>query len=359
MTRATIPTPADVDAAWLSDCLARAGHAGTVRGFTAERIGTGQIGLCMRYRLDLEGADATTPRSLVGKFPSDDETSRATGVELRNYLKEVSFYRELKDRLDIRTPRCYYAAIEGEGPEFMVLLEDLSPARPGDQLAGCGPEVAHAAVVELVGLHAPSWNDAGLRGVDWLGEPTEESRQTLRMLYQQLLPGFLDRYGSRLAEDEAAIIARVAEAESGPLFAALPAPFSLVHVDYRLDNLLIAPGDSGPQVTAVDWQSITLGSPLADVAYFLGAGLLPEARREVERDIVADYHHRLQRRGIDDYDWERCWTDYRRGSFAGFGVTVIASMMVQQTARGDDMFTAMARRHARHALDVGAEEFLD
>jgi hypothetical protein len=37
---------------------------------------------------------------------------------------------------------------------------------------------------------------------------------------------------------------------------------------------------------------------------------------------------------------------------------VIASMLVQQTERGDDMFTAMARRHARHALDLGAIEFL-
>jgi hypothetical protein len=40
-------------------------------------------------------------------------------------------------------------------------------------------------------------------------------------------------------------------------------------------------------------------------------------------------------------------------------VTVIASMIVQQTERGDEMFIAMATRHARHALDVGADEFLD
>ena len=39
-------------------------------------------------------------------------------------------------------------------------------------------------------------------------------------------------------------------------------------------------------------------------------------------------------------------------------VTVIASMLVQQTERGDEMFTAMARRHSRHALDLGSAEFL-
>ena len=33
-------------------------------------------------------------------------------------------------------------------------------------------------------------------------------------------------------------------------------------------------------------------------------------------------------------------------------------MIVQQTERGDAMFTVMAQRHSRHALDLGAEEFL-
>jgi hypothetical protein len=79
----------------------------------------------------------------------------------------------------------------------------------------------------------------------------------------------------------------------------------------------------------------------------------------VEADIVREYHDRLARAGIGDYDWARCWRDYRRGAFSGFGVTVIASMIVQQTGRGDEMFITMARRHARHALDLGSEEYLD
>ncbi|HAR31342.1 MAG TPA: hypothetical protein DCR65_07440, partial [Gammaproteobacteria bacterium] len=86
-----IPTPATVTAEWLTEQLQRAGYAGArVAGFRASRIGTGQIGLCQRLELDIEGAP-DAPRTLVGKFPSDDETSRATGVALRNYLKEVSF----------------------------------------------------------------------------------------------------------------------------------------------------------------------------------------------------------------------------------------------------------------------------
>lgn len=353
-----LPTAETIDAAWLTERLREAGHASvTVSGISRERIGTGQVGMCVRYTLDLEGADESTPRTLVGKFASDDPTSRQTGILLKNYIKEVSFYRELAGRLSIRTPRCYYADIVGEGPDFVLLLEDMAPAEQGDQLAGCSPEIARAAVLELVGLHAPSWRDETLRGPEWLGEPSDTSVQMGRMLYKANLPGFLERYGPRLAADEAAIIEAAAESK-GPPFQLLGEAWSLVHIDYRLDNLLIDHTQAPPAVSVVDWQSVTIGSPLSDVAYFLGAGLLPEDRRGAEEEIVRSYHEALGRAGVSGYAWEACWQDYRRGAFSGFAVTIIASMMVQQTERGDEMFVAMARRHARHALDLGAGDLL-
>ncbi len=353
-----LPNPDTIDAAWLTERLRDAGHAtATVREFRKQRIGTGQVGMCIRYGLDLEGADDATPRTLVGKFASDDPTSRQTGILLKNYIKEVSFYRELVSRLSISTPHCYYADIEGDGPEFVLLLEDMSPAEQGDQLLGCSPEIARAAVLELVGLHAPSWKDESLRGAEWLGEPSDLTIQMGRMLYKTNLPGFLDRYGAHLAADEVAIIEAVAES-SGPPFQLLGDAWSLVHIDYRLDNLLIDASQSPPRISVVDWQSVALGSPLSDVAYFMGAGLLAEDRRAVEEDIVRAYHGALGGAGISGYSWEQCWQDYRRGTFAGFAVTIIASMMVQQTDRGDEMFIAMAGRHARHALDLGAEALL-
>jgi hypothetical protein len=353
-----IPGPSEVTPAFVTDCLRRSGHEQVVVGsLRGTRIGTGQVGQCIRYELELEGSPGDAPRSLVGKFPSDDPTSRQTGVLMKNYVKEVSFYQQLQQRLRIRTPRCYFAAIEGEGPEHFLLLEDLAPAVQGDQLAGCSASVARAAVRELVGLHAPTWCDPSLRGLDWLGGADEALVQIGRALYQSQLPAFLDRFRSRLEPDEVAIIERVAES-NGPPFERLGDVFAVVHVDYRLDNLLIDETQSPPTVAAVDWQSLTLGNPLADVAYFLGAGMLPADRREAEREIVADYHQAITRAGIEAYSAQRCWNDYRRGAFSGFAVTVIAAPLVQQTERGDEMFTTMARRHARHAIDLGAEELL-
>ncbi len=354
----TIPTSDSITTTWLTDRLRAAGHDADVRGFTAEQIGTGQIGKCVRYKLDLARADATTPHSLVGKFPSDDPISRATGVQLKNFIKEVSFYRELQPRLSIPTPRCYFADIDGEGPDFVLLLEDLAPARQGDQLEGCNIAVAEAAVNALVGLHAPSWCDASLRGIDWLAEPSAASSELGAMMYRAQLPGFMERYGAHLEADERAIIEQAGD-HAHVLFRPLATPFALVHIDYRLDNLLIDTRSTPPRVTVVDWQSITLGNPVADAAYFLGAGLLPDDRRANEERIVRGYHARLVEAGVSGYDWRSCWQDYRRGTFAGFSVTVIASMLVQRTSRGDEMFIAMAKRHARHAIDRGGVEFFD
>jgi len=53
-----------------------------------------------------------------------------------------------------------------------------------------------------------------------------------------------------------------------------PAPMRLVHGDFRLDNVIIAP--SSPEVLAVlDWELSTLGDPLADFAYYLMAWDMP------------------------------------------------------------------------------------
>ncbi|MCR9277166.1 MAG: phosphotransferase [Pseudomonadaceae bacterium] len=356
-TVARVLASEEVDSSWLTACLQRAGHDAVVTSFEQAPIGTGQIGKCLRYQLQYSRNDSGAPATLVGKFAADDADSRMAGVQFGNFIKEVSFYQSLQSRLSISTPRCYYADIDGEGPGMALLLEDLAPMVQGDQLQGTDARVARSAVAQLVGLHAPTWCDESLRGIDWLGEPAAETGSELKALYASLVPGFLERFAAELEPDEAAIIQRVGEAD-GPLFSGLSDPFSIVHVDFRLDNLMIEDAAGEPAVTVIDWQSLTLGHPLSDVAYFIGAGLRRDERRRVERGLVEHYHKGLLAAGVAGYDWQRCWQDYARGSFAGFGVTVIASMLVQRTQRGDEMFATMARRHARHALDLGADDYL-
>ena len=354
-----LPIPATAEALtpdWLTAALRSSGHLdadGWVTGVDVRPVGTGQMGAAVRLTLRYDGA-AGAPATLIAKVPAVDETSRATARALRSYEREVRFYQQLASRLPVRTPRAFYADVDAETADMVLLLEDLSPAQPGDQLAGCSVVMAHGAVDELVKLHAPRWGDPALADLEWLHRDRAANRRFLQALLPELWQGFRQRYDGELGPD----VHHAGEALFGDLEAYLLAdtePWTIVHGDYRLDNLLFSSGPAGQvAVAVVDWQTCAHGPGLADVAYFIGAGLSADDRRAAEWDLVRGYHGGLLGAGVDGYDWDRCWHDYRRGTWSGLIMAVAASMLVERTPRGDLMFLAMASRHARHALDLDA-----
>lgn len=339
---------------WLTAALTESGSLAGARvlGADVRPLGTGQMCDSVRVVLRYDDPDAG-PASLVAKLPAADEGSRATAKAFRSYEKEVRFYQELADRLPVRTPRLHYADLDVATASFVLLLEDLAPAEPGDQLRGCATDVAAAAVAELVELHAPLWGDPSLAELEWLHGDPEGRGALLGEVLPLLWAGFQERYADSL-------LPHVKEA--GDLYFSRLAGggtkdrvTTVVHTDYRLDNLLIAPDGV---VTVVDWQTCGTGVGPSDVAYFLGAGLVPEVRREAEQELVRSYHDGLLAAGVTGYEWDECWLDYRRGTWAGLSMAVLASMSVKRTDRGDAMFLAMADRHARHALDLDAADVL-
>jgi len=356
---ALVRHPNDVSRDWLTQVLRRRGlltHA-DVEGFSAEIVGTGQMGTSVRYTLAYDRPAGRAPQSVVCKFASDNPTSRATGLAMRSYEAEVSFYRELAHTVDIRTPACHFADIDLETGEFVLVLEDLAPCRQGDQLAGCSVDHAALALEELAKLHAPRWGDERLAGLGWLHRNTPDSLDLGTQLLASLFPGFLERYASRLGPDNVRITERLL---SGlvPWMRDREPPFVVQHGDYRLDNMLFRTADDSDPLAVVDWQTVVWGPPLADASYFLGAGLVPEERRKHERALLRLYYDALRARGVEGLSWERCWSDYRRYAFSGFLMAVAASMLVVQTERGDEMFLTMARRHGTQILDLEAEAFL-
>jgi aminoglycoside phosphotransferase (APT) family kinase protein len=162
--------------------------------------------------------------------------------------------------------------------------------------------------------------------------------------------GVVERYQNELGND-AATLRDAAEAMAKWQLAGL-SPFSVIHGDCRLDNLLFSP--TGDEVVAVDWQTASLGPPLRDVAYFLGTSLEREARRANEEQLVAEYHAALVASGITDYQAERCWDDYRLGQLQGPMVTVIGCMYAsgERSHGSDAIFLAMAHRSCAAIRDL-------
>lgn len=339
---------------WLTAALRHSAVFGsaTVRSVVTEPVGTGQMCDSFRLTLELEGQSSNVA-SVIAKLPSANETSRSTARTLRSYENEVRFYQELADELPVRTPLAYYSDIDPSSASFVLLLEDLSPAVPGDQLIGCTPQDSALAVDELVRLHTPRWDDPSLADLEWLHRDRRANHEFLLKLLPTLWGGFQDRYSSDMGR-EVQIAGNALFAHLEPYILGDVGVETIIHGDYRLDNLLFGGTPQDPAVAVVDWQTCTHGPALNDVAYFIGAGMEPELRRLVELDLVLAYHKGLLASGVSTFSWEKCWDGYRRGSLVGLVMTIAASMLVERTARGDEMFLTMASRHAFHVLDLDA-----
>jgi Ecdysteroid kinase-like family len=347
------PTPTgmdDITAEWLTAVLGDP-FRGRVTAVEARRIGTGQVSTSVRLGLTWD-PDGAGPASLVAKVPSDNEVSLQAARMSRTYEVEVGFFQDLAPTLPVNVPTCYYADHNPATEAYALLFADMAPAEQGDQMAGCSVEEAGLALDELALLHGPRWRDPTLKEIGWLNRHDSERGAHTRSLMEVLLPGFLERYAERLSPDVVELTKRFAPRVAdwlgqGDRFQ------TVTHGDFRVDNLLFG----GGRVCVLDWQVAAMGQAAADVAYFLGGSFQPEVRREHEERLVRRYHERLAAAG-GDIAWDELWRDYRRFAFSGLLMAVVASMIVERTDRGDDMFMAMAERGGRHALDLDAESLL-
>ncbi|MGW2309399.1 phosphotransferase family protein [Actinomadura luteofluorescens] len=333
--------PTRLNAAWLSEVL-----GATVTGVRWRPVGTGQMSGCFRGELTGDGA----PARLVAKLPAADQATREMLKGI--YRTEVRFYLDLASTVAVRTPACRYGMLTEDATDFVLLLEDLHPGAQGDQLAGCTAAGALDCLVNLAGLHGPRWCDPALLDLDWLHRTGPEDGDGVTAALVPATEIFIDRFAGRLAaEDEATL--RAVALRAGPWITARPERFSLVHGDYRLDNIIFA-ADGGPGVAAVDWQTLTVGLPARDLAYFLGTGLTVADRRTRERDLVAAYHRALAGHGVTGYSLEQCWDDYVFAFLQGPLITVLGCAYGTPTERGDEMFLAMAARSCAAIRDHGS-----
>ena len=353
-----IDCPEDVTPEWLTRVLRAAGVLGNgvVVDMSPQPVGTGQMADSVRFSLTYDGEKG--PASVVGKFAAADPTSRATGTGGNTYLREVRFYQQIQAQVDIRTPRCYHGDLDENTGLFVLLLEDLAPARQGDQMEGCTADQAEIAMRELARLHGPRWGDGAIAQLDWMGgaAAAEQTASTYQMIYEMVWPGFEAMFEGRLTDDDLALGLRLKHGFAG-LSSHRGPTRTIAHGDYRLDNMLYGTAEGGYPLAVVDWQTISWGEATADASYFLGAGLLPDVRLAHERDLLRVYYDGLVAYGVEGYSWDQCWSDYRRHAFSGYVMAVVASQIVQNTERGREMFAVMAERHAAQATALESESF--
>ena len=141
-----------------------------------------------------------------------------------------------------------------------VVLDDTFPPDIAPTADRCR-RISSSAVETLVRLHAIDWQAAGLAD---LGRPEG-------FLARQV-HAWIERYERARTDDHPQIAPLVRW-----LAATLPespAP-TIIHNDFKLNNLLLAPGDLVPVVAVLDWEMTTIGDPLFDLGVSLSYWIEP------------------------------------------------------------------------------------
>ncbi|CUU56923.1 Predicted kinase, aminoglycoside phosphotransferase (APT) family [Parafrankia irregularis] len=129
----------------------------------------------------------------------------------------------------------------------VIRTEEQLHALAQDDIDRC----AHALVDVLARLHALAPEKVGLGD---FGRPQGYVGRQIRRWYDQW-----QRVHTRDLPDIDALHAGLAEAQPAEGDA------SIVHGDFRIDNVILAPEDPGTIRAVVDWEMSTLGDPLADL----------------------------------------------------------------------------------------------
>lgn len=342
--------PADVTPEWLSTVLSRRGTSVEVAAAEVAAIGTGQTGATYRVTATYGSDAGGLPPTFVIKLPAQDDAVRDRVVF--GYRSECSFYSSVADRVSVPVPECFYCEITDDAMEYALLLADQAPAVQGDQIAGCGEREARLSVTALAGLHGPTWCDPvwlDLPGIAF-GRPDEESAKGLGDVAKLSADITLDKLGNRMTELDRETFSASMRMVT-PWLLSEHHRFALLHGDYRLDNLLFDPGRT--RVSVVDWQTLGIGLPARDLAYFTATSLDSRLRASIERSLVDDYHQALVGHGVTDYDRDTCWRDYRLGVIQAPLISALGFAFASSTDRGDDMVLTMLTRGCQAIRDLG------
>jgi aminoglycoside/choline kinase family phosphotransferase len=370
----------------------------SVTGVSRQMLGDGEgfLGVIARMTLEYDRDPTRAPRTLIAKLPQ--AVNRAMGEMLGAYERESLFYEELASNVPLRTPELYYSAFDRDrGSEqqakimafvdripvslaqrtlgvgkwiagrkkrrYILLMEDLAPARVGDQVAGGSPEDCARLLRAVAPAHAAFWGGDALQEQFWVVSQSIDLRMRYGMFrearwrfaerYPALMNAGLDRVIDWLSVHGLELSRKLC---LGP-------PETMLHCDLRLDNVFFddTVGNSESSDTGViifDWQLVRRGPAAYDVAYFLSGALAPETDAETERSLLQAYHEALLAGGVTDYAFSALELDYRRGLLAVLQTMTTIGDVDMGDGRGVDLANLWIERLAGRVCGLDLDALL-
>ena len=316
--------------------------------------GTGLSSELARLRLSYAGDRGHAPDTVIAKFLPNNPINRASALAFHLPEREVRYCAELDALTDAVTPRTYHCQFDGK--YFLIVMEDLGDYEVGSQVEGANLRQTELAIDELAKLHSAFWNKVD--GLDWvpdivysyhadalaggavIGWPNME--QTFNV------PESVSQYREQF-------LAAIPALQAGRM----AAPITLVHGDFRMENLMYGRESGQHEVVVIDWQGPLKARGMFDVSLFLGQSTKIGVRREHERALLKRYLEGLISRGVTGIDWHFIWEDYRRCMLYNWIYTsVVAGTLDTSNEVAQAWMSKMISRHAAASEDLQVFQLL-
>ena len=311
-----------------------------------------------RLKLDYDYEPEDLPRTIIIKLPSTYPDVKAISDKLGDHEREAGFYEEVATNASLRSPYCYYSAIDPVTGHAVLLLQDLGDARQGDSLVGCSQAEAELTIRLLAKFHASWWESPQLPHLDWM--PLKDAESSV---YQEVyadawktfvqksgdgMPRELRNIGERLSQHIPTIKARLTDP-----------PRTIIHGDLRLDNCFFGTPISSQSIVVFDWEFCAKGRGTYDVATFISEAFPPQQRRNEEMGLLRMYHSTLVANGIQDYSFTQCLQDYRLSMLEIFVFWIVVGGYCDYEGDRATTYLHKALAHFNAAIaDLNCAEFL-
>jgi hypothetical protein len=308
-------------------------------------------------RATMELADGTSTTCIVKVIAQTENVEISKGLNF--YANEINFYRYLANDCPINTPRCLYASLDESTQDFLLILEDLGDSVAGNQLQGCSQEVMSLAYHRSAELHGRYWGKT--EQLKWLNYQNIEEKNIFRrdVIYKPGVESTLNMFGEYFTGNLESTVVAIGEQFKELFEQAMGGAQTVIHGDYRTDNMLLPVVDGKTEIIAVDWQNTTGGNGTHDIAYFSAQSCDANLRGEIELQELRRYYETLIDCGVRNYSFDQCLLDYRLNLM----ITMITPIAVCGTldagnARGMELGRVMLQRSLAALTSMSCHELL-
>jgi len=272
--------------------------------------------------------------------------ARQFSRKIMSFRRECLAYKILQPFAGKVVPKCFASFSNRDGSDGLLWLQEISPARTGDQIAGLSRKELASAARSIGCIHARLWRARPLAKAPRLPvhhyNLAHETRIHLPK-FRQLGPSLLSSSDRRISRRIPAVIAHA-------LQYAKRRPVTLLHGDLRADNLLFSEG----RVFIVDWQIAAWGLGSFDLARMIGGSTRHPLSLPEQKQLVRIWHQTLQRGGVRPYTLEEAWQDYRIGVALTLSIPVTnGPTLARLSPRGKKIARRMICRFFRNGREFG------